>query len=343
MNISIIGATGYSGLELIRLLHNHAYSKIVSIHSQSQAGQNISDVYPHLKGIMDLTLEPINPTLIMEKADVVIFATPSGITSQWINKFYDNNFPVIDVSGDLRLKDTNEYEKWYKKSSAPQNVIDDFIYGLAEFTDYSKNKFISNPGCYATAALLSVAPLIMDDLVEENSLIFDGKSGFSGAGKQPTELNNFSVANDNMTTYKVNSHQHIPEIVQQLKNWNSNVNAIQFSTTLIPVTRGIFMTTYATAKTTMSENELYDVYQNCYKNKPFVRVQPLGEFPSLKQVIGTNYCDIGISYNAESNKLMIITVIDNLIKGAAGQAIQNLNIMFGLEETTGLDLVPVFP
>lgn len=343
MNISIVGATGYSGFELLRLLHNHAYANVVSIHSQSQIGQCISDIYPHLKGIIDLTLEPIDAEVIMKKADVVIFATPSGITSQWVNDFYAKDFPIIDISGDLRLKKKGMYEKWYKKPSAPLDIINKFNYGLIEFNDYIDKKFISNPGCYATASLLSAAPLVLDDLIVEDSLIFDGKSGFSGAGKQPTDLNNFSVANDNLTIYKVNSHQHIPEIVQQLESWNASIQSIHFSTTLIPVTRGIFMTTYASAKKDFTEDQLWEVYQRYYKDKPFVRLQNLGEFPSLKQVIGTNYCDIGISYNRISNKIMIVAVIDNLIKGAAGQAIQNLNIMFGLEETTGLDLVPVFP
>lgn len=343
MKVSIIGATGYSGFELLRYLRTHPLVEVVSIHSYSVNKQSIDQVVPHIKNVISLPIEEINSKDIMAKSELVFLATPSGISKELAIPFIEADFPIIDLSGDFRLKEVESYEKWYGKTSLPKEIVSLFDYGLGEFRENSTAHFIANPGCYATATELSLAPLVVKNQIELDSIIVDAKSGLSGAGKGFSESTHFSTANDNMRLYKMNSHQHIPEIIQQLKKWQPRVEAIQFSTSLIPVTRGIFVTTYAKLKQPQSNKELVSLYKNFYYGKPFIRIQEIDHYPSLKQVIGSNNCDIGIAYNKKTNIVTVVTVIDNLGKGAAGQAIQNLNILAGYPETTGLDLLPMYP
>ncbi|MBV7390200.1 N-acetyl-gamma-glutamyl-phosphate reductase [Enterococcus alishanensis] len=343
MKVAIIGVTGYSGLELVRLLKNHPKVEIVSLHSHSQNNQDISNVYPHLKRIIDLTLEEINPKKIMATADLVFFATPSGISKDLAADFSENNFPMIDLSGDFRLKEIGAYEKWYQKEPASPAILSKAEYGLADLNSEYSSNFIANPGCYATCALLSLAPLVQEKWIDPDSIIIDGKSGLSGAGKNLSVAAHFEEAHDNMSLYKMNSHQHIPEIVQQLKSWDKSIPAIQFSTSLIPVSRGIFMTSYLKAKRKLTTSQVHQLYQSFYQDKPFIRVQAENQFPSIKQVVGSNYCDIGVAFNEATNVITVVSVLDNLVKGAAGQAIQNLNHLMKIPEITGLDFVPVYP
>lgn len=343
VKVSIIGVTGYSGLELVRLLQQHPDVKIVSLHSHSQNDQALATVYPHLKNITNLPLEAVDPEKIMAQADLVFFATPSGISKDAAQPFIEKNFPVIDLSGDFRLKKVGQYEKWYKKPSAPEKFIQQASYGLADFQNEYSSNLIANPGCYATCALLALAPLVKNNLIQPDSIIVDGKSGLSGAGKNLSATSHFTDAHDNMTLYKMNSHQHIPEVMQQLEIWQPEIKAINFSTSLIPVTRGIFMTTYAKAKTEMNTSQLHKIFTDFYQDKVFVRVQAEDQLPNLKQVVGSNYCDIGVAYNPATQIITIVSVLDNLVKGAAGQAIQNLNHLMKLPETTGLEFIPVYP
>lgn len=343
MKVSIIGVTGYSGIELVRLLLQHPKVTIVSIHSHSQNGQQINDYLPHLKQLLDLPLEPIDPANIMKRAELVFFATPSGISKEIATAFVDADFPVIDLSGDFRLKGEGQYEKWYKNTGAPVDILKNSHYGLADFYSKPSSTLIANPGCYATGALLSLAPLVEQKMIETDSIIVDAKSGLSGAGKNLSESTHFVNANENMTLYKMNSHQHIPEIMQQLQRWDENIPAIQFSTSLIPVTRGIFITSYARSKKKLTQTELWEIYQNFYQDMPFIRVQNKNVYPNLRQVIGSNFCDIGVAYNEVTSIITVVTVLDNLVKGAAGQAVHNLNHLAGWPETTGLNLVPIYP
>ncbi|MHC5227671.1 N-acetyl-gamma-glutamyl-phosphate reductase [Enterococcus sp. LJL99] len=343
MKVSIIGVTGYSGLELLRYLRTHPLVEIVSIHSHSMNKKSIDQVEPHLKQLINLPLEEINAEKIMTKSDLVFFATPSGISKELALPFVEADFPVIDLSGDFRLKEDGAYEKWYGKTAPPKEIVAAFDYGLSEFRAEPTARFIANPGCYATATELSLAPLLSKQKIALDSIIVDAKSGLSGAGKGLSESTHFTNAHDNMSLYKMNSHQHIPEIVQQLKKWQSDLEAIQFSTSLIPVTRGIFVTTYAKLKQSQSDEELVALYKNFYEGKPFIRIQEVNQFPSIKQVFGSNNCDIGLAYNEKTNIVTVVTVIDNLGKGAAGQAVQNLNILAGYPETAGLDLLPMYP
>lgn len=342
MKVSIIGATGYSGLELIRYLYNHPSVEIVSIHSQTEK-QPIDSVYPYLKGLLSLSLEPIDVEKIMAQSDLVFLALPSGVSKDVAVPFVKSGFPVIDLSGDFRLREKGAYEQWYKKEAKHYPLIDSFEYGLAEYRQDVSKPFIANPGCYATAAELSFAPLLQEELVDLNSIIIDGKSGLSGAGKALSQVSHFTEANDNMSVYKINEHQHIPEIVQQFQCWAPKLKGIQFTTSLIPVTRGIFMTSYGRLKNKLKIEDLIHLYQTHYEKKPFVRVHEKNSYPVLKQIIGTNFCDIGLSVNEQTDIVTLVTVIDNLGKGAAGQAIQNLNLFSGFSESEGLLQVPIYP
>lgn len=343
MKVSIVGVTGYSGLELLRCLRQHPFVEVVSIHSHSMNKKSLDTVNPHLQQIISLPLEEINPEKIMKQSELVLLATPSGISKELAIPFIEADFPVIDLSGDFRLKEQGAYETWYGLSGAPNRLIQKFDYGLAEYRKNPDSKWIANPGCYATAAQLSLAPLLQESKIQLDTIVIDAKSGVSGAGKGVSQSTHFSEAHENMTVYKMNTHQHIPEIIQQLKIWAPKLKAIQFSTSLIPVTRGIFLTAYAKLKRPSSDEKLVQLYQVHFKKNPFIRIQKVGHYPALKQVIGSNYCDIGLAYNPETNMITIVTVIDNLGKGAAGQAIQNLNIFAGFDERCGLDSLPIYP
>lgn len=337
MRVSIVGITGYSGLELVRILHHHPNVDLVSIHATKEVGKNLSEIYPYLTGVCDLEIEAFDADEIMAKADLVFFATPSGVAKNLSKDFVEADFPVIDLSGDHRLPAAT-YEKWYGKSANSQEILDQFIYGLAEFTDVKDKKFIANPGCYATATSLALAPLVKEELIDLSSIIVDAKSGLTGAGKGLSDSSHFVNVHDNYVTYKLNQHQHIPEIVQQLKIFDERVDYIQFSTSLLPVNRGIITTSYAKVHDFVREEDIQAAFENIYADKAFVRVQKT--LPNLHNVIGSNFTDIGFAYNPVTKIVTVISVIDNLVKGAAGQAVQNLNLMMGWDETAGFALTP---
>ncbi|MBM7650204.1 N-acetyl-gamma-glutamyl-phosphate reductase [Bacillus ectoiniformans] len=345
MKAAVIGATGYGGIELIRLLSNHPEFNLHSIYSSSKDQVPASSEYPHLIDICPLPLTKINEEQIIEEADVVFLAVPSGASVGLSPNLLSNQTKVVDLSGDLRLKNPEDYKNWYKKDPATQNVLDQAVYGLTEWSrDAVKEAtLLSNPGCYPTATLLGLAPAIQAEAIDASQIIIDAKSGVSGAGRGLSQMIHFAEMNDNFSIYKVNQHQHIPEIEQQLSQWSSMTGPITFSTHLLPVTRGIMSTMYAPLKKKMTTKELHELYQETYQDDYFVRVRPLGEFPSIKEVAGSNFCDIGVSVDERTNRVTIVAVIDNLMKGAAGQAIQNANLMFGFEETAGLKGFPFYP
>ncbi|KKB36979.1 N-acetyl-gamma-glutamyl-phosphate reductase [Bacillus thermotolerans] len=345
MKAAVIGATGYGGIELIRLLSNHPEFTLHSVYSSSKDQVPATDDYPHLHEICPLPLMKIDPEKITTECDVVFLAVPSGASSFLSPQLLANNTKVVDLSGDLRLKNTEDYKKWYKKEPAEASTLEQAVYGLTEWNreEVKNASLLSNPGCYPTATLLGLAPAIQAEAIDPSSIIIDAKSGVSGAGRGLSQLVHFAEMNDNFRIYKVNQHQHIPEIEQQLQAWDSTVGPITFSTHLLPITRGIMATIYAPMKQPMSAVELHQLYKEAYKDSFFVRVRPLGEFPGVKEVAGSNFCDIGIDVDERTNRATIVAVIDNLMKGAAGQAIQNANIMFGIEETAGLRGFPIYP
>lgn len=344
MNVAVIGTTGYGGIELVRILHNHPVFHIQSIHS-TKGDTPIWKEYPHLFDINHQVLEEIIPEKIAEKTELVFFATPSGVSSRLAAQFEPYDVKIVDLSGDLRLKNLEDYKKWYKHEPAPQHLINKAVYGLTEYNreQIRTADWISNPGCYSTASLLGLAPVIKEKWVSPASIIIDAKSGTSGAGRKPTRMNMHAEMAENFKIYKVNQHQHIPEIEQQLLHWNDEIKPITFTTHLLPIARGIMATIYVQLEKEKSLTEVHELYQHHYKDAPFVRVRPEGNFPSVKEVAGSNYCDIGIHLDERTGRLTIVSVLDNLMKGAAGQAVQNANIMSGLDEKTGLDFIPMYP
>lgn len=344
MNISIVGASGYGGLELIRLLQNHPHFKIVSLHSSSKAGQDIDEENPHLSHLSQKFM-PIDPQVMAKESSIVFLATPSGVSTQLAPQFLEAGLKVIDLSGDLRLKKQDSYRRWYKKEPAAEHILSQAVYGLSEWNaENIKNAdLIANPGCFPTAILLGLAPLTQQQWCEPNGIIIDAKSGVSGAGRTASMATMFSELNENFKIYKVHQHQHIPEIEQQLQWWQEDIGAIEFSTHLVPMTRGIMATMYVQLKESVTTSQLIDLYKATYEKHHFVRIQPEGRYPSTKQVSGSNYCDISVSVNERTGRATIVSVIDNLVKGAAGQAIQNANLLCGYEEITGLQFVPQYP
>ncbi|AXQ78295.1 N-acetyl-gamma-glutamyl-phosphate reductase [Streptococcus chenjunshii] len=339
MKVSIVGVTGYSGLELVRLLNNHKNAEIVSVHASKDIGSALSEIYPYLKGICDLEISAFDSQQIMQKADLVFLAAPSGVAKNLAEDFVEAGFPVIDLSGDHRLP-ASLYEKWYQKTAPAKETLAQFTYALSEYTDVKGKKFIANPGCYATAVELALIPLLKAKAIDLDSVIVDAKSGLTGAGKALSASSHFVNVHDNYVTYKLNRHQHIPEIVQELQLFDSGLKHIQFSTSLLPVNRGIMATCYVRLRQPLSQDAIRDLYQSCYADKFFVRIQK--ELPELHSVIGSNFTDIGFAYNPLTNVLTVVSVIDNLLKGAAGQAVQNFNLMFGFDETAGLLTVPSY-
>ncbi|MBY0121046.1 N-acetyl-gamma-glutamyl-phosphate reductase [Bacillus sp. S/N-304-OC-R1] len=343
MKVSIIGTTGYGGAELLRILQRHPEFHIQSIHSTKE-DIPIWTEYPHLYDIIDHNLQNINTSKIAESSDIVFLATPSGISGKLAAEFVNEDMTAIDLSGDLRLP-ADTYETWYKHEPVNTELYERAVYGLSEWykEEIKGAKLIANPGCYPTAALLGLAPVVKEKLINPSSIIIDAKSGVSGAGRSLTRNTSFAEANENLRVYKVNEHQHTPEIESQLLKWNEQINPITFTTHLLPITRGIMTTAYVQVPEELNTAQVLELYKETYKDKPFIRIRPESHYPSIKEVSGSNYCDIGLHVDSRTGRLTIVTVIDNLMKGAAGQAVQNANIICGFNETTGLDFIPMYP
>lgn len=340
MKVGIVGITGYSGMVLYTLLAQHPKVSKVVLYGSTQETQALSDVVPAF-GKNDITINPLNADNITQEVDCLFCTTPSGVTGKLMLPLIEAGFPVIDLSGDFRLRDSQLYEDWYHQSDRQLPSADSVTYALPEFTtNYAP--YIANPGCYATATLLGLAPLAQAGILEPGSIITDAKSGVSGAGKNPAAHTHFPFINENLWVYRLNQHQHIPEITQQLGEWDEKLQHIQFSTTLLPITRGIMVNTYAKLTQPVTQSMLEDIFAQCYAEKPFVRFRG-AQLPTIKEVVGSNFCDIGVVWNPTTQIVTIVSVIDNLMKGAAGQAVQNFNLYFGFEETAGLPQFPVFP
>ncbi|WP_339254705.1 N-acetyl-gamma-glutamyl-phosphate reductase [Sporosarcina sp. FSL W8-0480] len=343
MKIGIIGATGYGGLELMRLLHQHPKVQVIDLYTSSEEGTVFSSKYPHTTNLYDQPLLKIDQEQLSDY-DVLFASTPSGVTSQLLPPLIGKGPKIIDLSGDFRLKNTNDYEHWYMKTPAPKEAVEQSVYGLTEWNTelIRKAELIANPGCYPTAALLSLLPLIKECLINPTGLIIDAKSGVSGAGNTPGPMRHFSETNENLSIYKINQHQHIPEIEQGIEQFGNKKTPVTFTTHLIPMTRGIMATSYAPLMEDVTEKKLINCLKEYYDGRPFIRVMTDTPKFCTKQVYGTNFCDIHVKVDPRTNRATIVSVIDNLVKGAAGQAIQNMNISLGLKETAGLNQVPLF-
>lgn len=343
MKVGIIGATGYGGLELIRFLHNHKEVEKIELFTSSEEGTIFSDKFPYLAGMYDQPLQKIDYDALA-KFDVVFASTPSGVSSGLFPPLLGTGPKLIDLSGDFRLKDLASYEQWYKKTPAPADAVVASVYGLTEWNE--KNivdaPLIANPGCYPTAVLLSLLPLLKEKLIDPSFLVIDAKSGFSGAGNKPSQTTHYSEANESLSIYKMNEHQHIPEIEQAISMFAGVETKISFNTHLVPMTRGILATSYAQVTDGVTQTQLMNCLKETYKNNPFVRVIDDANAVGTNRVKGSNYCDITVKLDPRTNRATIVGVIDNLVKGAAGQAIQNMNVQFNYPQTTGLQVVPYF-
>jgi N-acetyl-gamma-glutamyl-phosphate reductase len=329
MDIGIIGGSGYTGGELLRLLAQHPEAKVKAVTSRSLKGQKVSDTHTHLRKIYDLNFEDMKPEEVALRCDIVFTAVPHGTAMQIVPDLLDNGVKVIDLSADYRLK-KEVFEKTYKmKHTDPR----DAVYGIPELhPEVAEQKFIANPGCYPTGASLSAAPLADAGLIER--VVFDSKSGISGAGAEPTAVSHYPNMAENIQAYKLTSHRHRAEIVQELSRLDSGLKSISFTPHVIPSVRGILTTAHIFVKKELGEEDVSEIYRDFYKDKPFIRL--IHGIPMLGSVRGSNFCDIGFEIDKNSDRIVVISGIDNLVKGASGQAIQNMNLMFGLPETTGL-------
>ncbi len=341
----VIGGTGYSAVELIRLLHHHPYVELDTVVAHSKVGSDLQEIYPHFTKVIEVPLDSLDVDQISKKAEVVFFATPSGVSKELVPAFLERGVLCIDLSGDFRLRSSQSYEQWYQHTAAEEKYLSLAVYGLSEMNaEKIRNaNLIANPGCYPTATLLGLLPVLQNSLIDNQSIIIDAKSGVSGAGRGLSLATHYGEINENLKAYKLGAHQHIPEIEQELQKVSKAPLTVTFSTHLVPMTRGIMCTIYTSLLEFMPTKEIVDVYEQYYKDSPFVRIRNVGILPSTKEVYGSNFCDIGFHADERTGKLTIVSVIDNLIKGASGQAIQNLNIIKGWDVRTGLMNVPMYP
>lgn len=342
-SIAICGGSGYTGVELLRLLLAHPDVEIRAITSEKSAGKKIGELFPHLKDISNLVFEPLEKEKIRDKAEVFFLALPHGTSQEVADYLVKNSKKVIDLSADYRLKDPKVYEEWYKIPHRFIESLSKAVYGLPELyrEKIKKASLVANPGCYPTGAILAIYPALKEGLIDENSIVIDSKSGVSGAGRKAELTYSFCEINESFRAYGITTHRHTPEIEQILSEISGNSIKINFTPHLIPLNRGILTTAYARLKRDISEDEVVNLYRDAYRNEPFVRISDIP--PDTKFVKGTNFCDIKPVINKRTKTLIVLSAIDNLVKGAAGQAVQNMNIMLGIEETKALQGVPLFP
>lgn len=338
----IIGSTGYTGVELLRLLAGHPEVEITYATTESYAGQNLSHVYPHLNGtVHNLVGEAFDLGQATELCDVVFIALPHGHTPAIATPLLAAGKKIIDLGADLRLKNAADYEKWYREPPAPDALLQHAVYGLPEVgwrDEISESNLVANPGCYATASTLAAAPLLETDWIDWSQCILDGKSGVSGAGRTLSLNTHFCEVAENFKAYQVaGTHRHTPEIEQSFTRLKGEPVVVEFTPHLIPMIRGLFVTAYFKAQKVISDKALHALYQDYYDQESFIRVVPLDELVHTKSVRGTNCCDIAVHFNERTQRITVTAVIDNLIKGASGQAIQNMNLMCQLPEGMGLN------
>jgi N-acetyl-gamma-glutamyl-phosphate reductase len=340
---AIVGGTGYTGVELLRLLAAHPEVELSAITSRSEAGQAVADMFPNLRGHVDLAFcEPDQAGLT--DCDVVFFATPNGIAMQHAPELLDAGVRVIDLAADFRLKDPAEWAQWYGQPHACPDLLEEAVYGLPEVNRdaVAKARLLANPGCYPTAVQLGFLPLLENKLVDSSRLIADAKSGVSGAGRKANVGTLLGEASESFKAYAVSGHRHLPEIRQGLQRATDSAVGLTFVPHLTPMIRGIHATLYAELSADRA-GDLQQLFESRYESEPFVDVLPAGSHPETRSVRGANTCRISIHRPQGGNTLVVLSVIDNLVKGAAGQAVQNMNIMFGLSETSGLDNIALLP
>ena len=345
IKVGIIGATGYAGGELVRILMGHKDAEIKWYGSRSYVDQKYADVYRNMFQIVDAKCMDDNMEELADQVDVIFTATPQGLCASLVNEEILSKTKIIDLSADFRLKDVNVYEEWYKIEHKAPQYIDEAVYGLCEINrDLVKSaRIVANPGCYTTCSILTAYPLAKEGLIDMSTLIIDAKSGTSGAGRGAKLPNLYCEVNENIKAYGVATHRHTPEIEEQLGYASGEKVVLNFTPHLVPMNRGILVTAYATLKKDVSYEEVKAIYDKYYKDEYFVRVLDKGVCPETRWVEGSNFVDIGYKVEPRTHRLIMMGALDNLVKGAAGQAVQNMNLLFGLPENEGLQLAPMFP
>lgn len=340
----ILGGTGYAGIETVRLLLKHPHAEITRIVSHSCAGTEISELYPNLKGICDIKCTELDVEDIAKNCDVVFTALPHGASKEVIPALYEKGIKIIDLSGDFRYNDVKVYEKWYGQRHSSPQLLKESVYGLCELhrDEIKGATLIGNPGCYTTCSILALAPLAKYGIADNTSFIIDAKSGVTGAGRGLNLPNLFCECTESMKAYKIATHRHTSEIEQELSLLAGEEIILSFTPHLAPMKRGIFATCYANLKEKHSAEEVAELYNEFYKGERFVRVYPAGSLPEIKHITGSNYAAIGIAVDERLNRVIVVSCIDNLVKGAAGQAVQNMNILFGFDEAAGLGDVGMY-
>lgn len=347
----IIGSTGYAGAELVRLLLQHPETEIVWYGSKSYVDQNYADIYRNMFDLVDEKCLNDDMDTLSQKADVIFTATPQGLCASLINDKILDSSKVVDLSADFRLKNVQVYETWYKRTHEAPQYLPEAVYGLCEINrdKIASARIVANPGCYTTTSILTLYPLVAEGLIEPDSIIIDAKSGTSGAGRGTKLPNLFCEVNESIKPYGVATHRHTPEIEEQL-SYAAGMDylggesvLINFTPHLVPMNRGILATCYAALKKDVDASMIQSAYEKYYKDEYFIRILGQGYFPETRWVEGSNFVDIGYTVDSRTNRVIAAGALDNLVKGAAGQAVQNMNILFGLPENTGLQLVPVFP
>ena len=341
IKVGIIGSTGYAGAELVRILLAHKDAEIKWYGSRSYIDKKYADVYQNMFQLVDDVCKDDNMKQLAKEVDVIFTATPQGLCASLVDDEILSNTKIIDLSADFRIKDVNTYEEWYKIEHKSPQYIEEAVYGLCEINrDKVKNaRLIANPGCYPTCSTLSIYPMLKEGLIDASTIIIDAKSGTSGAGRGAKVDNLYCEVNENIKAYGVATHRHTPEIEQTLSSIAGESIEVTFTPHLLPINRGILSTIYCETKNNLSLKSIHQIYNEFYKNEKFLQVLPLNTTAEIKNVKYSNNCQISLHENYRKNKLIIISTIDNMIKGAAGQAIQNLNLILGLNEDCGLNMI----
>ena len=338
IRVGVIGATGYTGEELIRLLSRHPNAEVTYVSGKGDRGEKIQDIFPYLKNKLDLKCNALSIEEAIKKTDLVFLSLPHTLSMQIAPTFLKAGKRVVDISADYRLQDVKIYERFYKTAHRDISNLKNAVYGLPELNrvKIKSAKLVANPGCYPTGAILGIIPGLKKGIYDANSIQIDSKSGVTGAGRRADKALHFSEVNESVKAYKLFEHQHVPEIDQALSKVSKRPVSVVFVPHLIPINRGILSTIYVKLTKKMNTESLLKVYKKFYAGEDFVKVYDAGTLPEIKNVANTNFCDIGLKVNEEKGIAVIVTAIDNLQKGAAGQAVQNMNTMFGFEETSGL-------
>jgi len=338
INVSIVGATGYTGQELLRILARHPHVRVLHVTSESSPGKRVDEMHGDLRGVYDLVFEKYDAKTLAADSDAAFFALPHGVGSKAVAQFAKFGKKAIDLSADFRIENLKTYEAWYKVAHAAPALLKKAVYGLPEL--YRKKivgaSIVANPGCYATTTILALTPLLREKLIDPSTIVVDAKSGVTGAGKKLASMYHFPETSENFQAYGVAQHRHMPEIEQVLSDQAKRSVKITFVPHLVPMNRGILANAYASLKPGVSSARVRKAFENAYGRERFVRLLPEGQWPQTKDVIHGNFCDINIKVDERTRRVIVLAALDNLVKGASGQAVQNMNLLFGRDEHEGL-------